>query len=142
MLFNAPSIDETVPTNPVVRFELPYQDRERAERFYTMAFGWQTRFLGPDMGDCVLVTTAESDARPGTPAGAIHGGLFPNSPDRPLHDPSLVIAVRDIDQAMRAVRHGGGKILGDPYQIADYGRYVAFADTEGNRLTMLEPIPR
>jgi len=40
--------------NPVVHFELPYQDRARAERFCASVFGWQTQFLGPEMGDYVL----------------------------------------------------------------------------------------
>ena len=27
--------------NPVVHFELPYDDRERIARFYQSAFGWK-----------------------------------------------------------------------------------------------------
>ena len=43
----------------------------------------KTQMLGPDMGDYVLVTTAESDVKPGAPAGAINGGFFPKKPDWP-----------------------------------------------------------
>ena len=125
--------------NPVVHFELPYQDRERAERFYAAAFGWKTQFLGPDMGDYVLLTTAESDAKPGTPAGAINGGMFPKKPDWPMQYPSIVVAVRDLDHSMQGVRDAGGEVLGDPHLIPNYGRYVSFVDTEGNRISMLEP---
>jgi hypothetical protein len=63
--------------NPVVHFEMPYRNRDRAATFYAAAFGWQTHKLGPEMGDYLLVTTALADARPGAPAGAINGGLFP-----------------------------------------------------------------
>ena len=44
--------------NPVVHFEMPYKDRERAARFYAAAFGWTHQMLGPEMGDYMLVSTA------------------------------------------------------------------------------------
>jgi predicted enzyme related to lactoylglutathione lyase len=47
--------------NPVAHFEMPAQDRQRMATFYTKAFGWQTKMLGPEMGDYVVVTTTESD---------------------------------------------------------------------------------
>ena len=56
--------------SPVVHFEMPAEDRRRMASFYENAFGWKTQMLGPDMGDYVLVTTAESDVKPGAPAGA------------------------------------------------------------------------
>ena len=31
--------------NPVVHFEMPYEDRERLMKFYTQAFGWQMQKL-------------------------------------------------------------------------------------------------
>jgi hypothetical protein len=39
--------------NPVVHFELPYDDRERIARFYRSAFGWQLEMLGEEMGNYV-----------------------------------------------------------------------------------------
>ena len=48
-----------VPMCSVVHFEMPYKDRERAARFYAAAFGWAHQMLGPEMGDYLLVTTAE-----------------------------------------------------------------------------------
>ena len=70
--------------NPVVHFEMPYRDAARAAAFYAQAFGWETENLGPAMGDYLLVTTARSDAKPGSPAGAINGGLYPFKPDWPV----------------------------------------------------------
>ena len=32
--------------NPVVHFELPYENAERASAFYRAAFGWQTQPYG------------------------------------------------------------------------------------------------
>jgi predicted enzyme related to lactoylglutathione lyase len=54
--------------SPVVHFEMPAEDRRRIASFYEKTFGWKTQMLGPDMGDYVIVTTAESDVKPGGPA--------------------------------------------------------------------------
>ena len=128
--------------NPVVHFEMPYDDRARMARFYESAFGWQMRMLGEDMGNYVVATTTESgDAGPKT-AGAINGGFFPKKPDWPEQHPSVVIAVDDIAQAIYKVTSAGGKVLGEPMEIPGIGRYVSFIDTEGNRVSMLQPLPR
>jgi predicted enzyme related to lactoylglutathione lyase len=124
---------------PVVHFEMPAEDRDRMTAFYQEAFGWKTQKLGPEMGNYVIVTTAESDAKPGAPAGAINGGFFPKKPDWPAQVPSIVIAVEDIKAAMRRVGQAGGKLLGEPMEIPGVGQYVSFFDTEGNRVSMLQP---
>jgi predicted enzyme related to lactoylglutathione lyase len=125
--------------NPVVHFEMPAEDRARMAAFYEKAFGWKTQLLGSDMGDYVLVTTAEKDAKPGAPAGAINGGFFPKKPDWPAQYPSIVIGVDDIESAVRRVKKEGGEVLGQPMQIPGVGRYVSFFDTERNRVSMLQP---
>jgi predicted enzyme related to lactoylglutathione lyase len=53
-----------------------------------------------------------------------------------------VIAVQDIQAAMSRVADAGGQVLGEPMLIPGVGKYVSFYDTEGNRVSMLEPIPR
>lgn len=126
--------------NPVVHFEMPYRDAERAARFYATAFGWQTQMLGAQMGDYVVVTTALADAKPGAPAGAINGGLYPHKPDWPAQYPSVVIGVENLAAAMARVTAAGGQVLGEPMAIPGIGDYVAFTDTEGNRHAMLEPL--
>jgi predicted enzyme related to lactoylglutathione lyase len=50
-----------------------------------------------------------------------------------------MIAVRDIEQAMRSVHDAGGEVLGEPHLMPNVGRYASFVDTEGNRSSMLEP---
>ncbi|MGA2262659.1 MAG: VOC family protein [Acidobacteriota bacterium] len=128
--------------NPVVHFEMPYDNRERMARFYESAFGWQTRMLGEDMGNYVLATTTETGENGPQRAGAINGGFFPKRPDWPAQYPSIVIAVDDIAESVKEVTHAGGKMLGGPMEIPGVGQYVSFIDTEGNRVSMLQPIPR
>jgi len=128
--------------NPVVHFEMPYDDRLRMARFYENAFGWRTQALGEEMGNYVLATTVETgESGPMTP-GAINGGFFPKKPDWPAQHPSVVIAVDDIGASLQKVRHAGGNVLGDPMEIPGVGKYVSFIDPEGNRASMLQPIPR
>ncbi len=128
--------------NPVVHFEIPYDDPARAATFYTQAFGWHTEALGKEMGNYVLATTtATADGRPTAP-GAINGGLFPKRADWPAPYPSVVIAVDDIDHAMKKVQRAGGEVLGEPMPIPGVGRYVSFMDSEGNRVSMLQPVAR
>ena len=94
--------------NPVVHFEMPFDDKARLTRFYEQAFGWQMQGMGAEMGDYVLATTTPSDAggRP-TGIGAINGGFFPKKPDWPAQVPSVVIAVDDIKAAMGKVKAAG-----------------------------------
>jgi predicted enzyme related to lactoylglutathione lyase len=119
---------------------MPAEDRKRVADFYTKVFGWQTQMLGPEMGDYVLASTTETDekGRPKTP-GAINGGFFPKSNDSPAQYPSVVIAVDDIQAHMKKVEEAGEEVLGEPMEIPGVGLYVAFFDTEGNRVSMLQP---
>src|SRR5262245_6953381 len=128
--------------NPVVHFEMPYDNRERLAKFYGSAFGWRLQMLGEDMGSYVVATTTETDESGTKRPGAINGGFFPKRPDWPAQHPSVVIAVDDIQQAIKKVTDAGGKVLGEPMEIPGVGQYVSFTDTEGNRVSMLQPIPR
>src|SRR5215510_1247329 len=115
--------------NPVVHFEMPYDDRQRMARFYESAFGWQTQLLDENMGNYVLATTTETDEKGPKKPGAINGGFFPKRPDWPAQHPSIVIAVTDINASIRKVKEAGGKVLGEPMDIPGVGRYVSFNDT-------------
>lgn len=129
--------------NPVVHFELPYEDNKRAADFYSKAFGWQSQLLGPEMGDYVVATTTDTDAnhmvlKPGT----INGGMFKRT--KPDQYPSIVIQVDDIRAAMEQIKTAGGTVLGgqtpgEPDDIPGIGLYVSFLDTEGNRVGALQP---
>ncbi|MDB5798748.1 MAG: glyoxalase [Paucimonas sp.] len=128
--------------NPVVHFELPYEERERIAQFYRNAFNWQTQMLGPEMGNYVLATTTETGPAGPLKPGAINGGFYGKSAQMPeAQHPSVVIGVDDIRAAMEKVRSAGGEVLGEPMEIPGVGHYVAFYDSERNRLSMLQPLP-
>lgn len=127
--------------NPVVHFEMPAEDKNRMVKFYSTVFGWQTQQLGPEMGEYVVVTTAESDET-GRPkrGGAINGGFYQKTEDPISNHPSVVIAVDDINDAVRKIKSAGRKVLNEPMDIPGVGSYASFIDTEGNRVSVLQPL--
>ncbi len=130
--------------NPVVHFEMPSENIDRMIEFYSSVFGWNAQKLGPEMGNYTIVKTTETEENgfPKNP-GIINGGLFPKTDDNKY--PSVVIAVDDIKESMKTVEKAGGQILGgshkagEPDDIPGVGLYCAFIDTEGNRVSMLQP---
>lgn len=129
--------------NSVVHFEMPYDDRNRMAGFYQSAFGWKAHMLGPEMGNYVIAGTAETDeAGMVKQPGAINGGFYQRPSGEMGQHPSVVIAVDDITDAMRKVSEAGGTVHGGPMEIPGVGQYVSFTDTEGNRVSILQPLPR
>jgi uncharacterized protein len=127
--------------NPVVHFEMPVEDSKRMANFYTNVFGWHMQIMGPEMGNYVLASTIESDekGRPKAPGG-INGGFFPKKADTPgFQHPSVVIAVDDIKETIKQVNSAGGKTIGETVEIPGVGLFIAFTDTEGNRVSLLQP---
>jgi predicted enzyme related to lactoylglutathione lyase len=126
----------------VIHFEMPYIDRDRMKKFYEGTFGWQTQTLGAEMGNYVVATTTETaDGAPKNP-GAINGGFYERPTDEMGQHPSVVIAVNDIHEAIAKINAAGGKVLGEPMEIPGIGQYASFRDTEGNRVSILQPLPR
>ena len=127
--------------NPVFWFEMPAEDQKRMSDFYTKAFGWETKQLGPETGGYVVATTTECDEKgmPKKPM-AINGGFYKKT-DKNTQHPSLVIRVDDLKKHIKIVEAAGGKILGEPWDIPGTGLYVSFIDTEGNRVSMIQPAP-
>ena len=134
----APSNKE-IPTNRVVHFEVPSKDGARVSSFYSNVFGWNMQQMGAEMGDYILATTTETDEQGMIKQpGAINGGFFKHS-DVPNAAPSVVIEVEDIRAHMKRVTDAGGEVIGEPQEIPGVGQFVAFVDTEGNRLSMIQP---
>ncbi len=137
--------------NSVVHFEMGYEDKKRMADFYSQVFGWKNQMMGPEMGNYVVATTGESDDPSGRPTkpGYINGGFYQKTENPLSHAPSVVIAVDDIHASMKEVEKAGGKILGgmdqagkhtmDPQEIPGVGLWISFQDTEGNRVSMLQP---
>ncbi len=126
--------------NPVVHFEMPAEDKKRMADFYSKVFGWKTQIMGTEMQEYVVVTTTESDEKTGRPTtpGAINGGFYSKNASPDEH-PSVVISVDDIKEHIQKITDAGGTLLHGPDDIPGIGLYVSFKDTEGNKVSILQP---
>ncbi len=128
--------------NPVVHFEMPYKDVKRVSEFYKKAFGWGMSETGPDMGNYIVAVTADTDEnRMVKRPGAINGGFYDLSMTNASKEPSVVISVDDLKEAVKNIEAAGGKLLGEPTDIPGIGLWVSFKDSEGNRVSILQASP-
>lgn len=124
--------------DPVVHFEMPYEDAARVSKFYQDAFGWTMTQMGEELGKYVMAHAAETDEHNMVKNPVqINGGFFlKNSPDV---GPNVVIAVEDIEASLTKIRDAGATGIDGPMDIPGIGKYVTFRDSEGNRVSMLQP---
>jgi predicted enzyme related to lactoylglutathione lyase len=122
-------------SDPVVHFELPADDLERAQTFYREAFGWSLN-SAPGMG-YVLASTTPTDEQ-GTPQqpGAINGGMLVRQ--EPVTAPVITIAVASIEAALERIVQLGGTAVRDRMAVGDIGFAAYFRDTEGNVVGLWE----
>ena len=116
--------------NKVSHFEIPYDDQQRAQKFYQDVFGWQINKFA-DM-DYYIATTCKTDPdtmKPTEP-GAINGGLLKKDPTG--EHPVLVIDVPSIDEHIKKIESAGGKVVMSKMEIGDFGFYARVTDTEDN----------
>ncbi|GAB2866602.1 VOC family protein [Nocardioides pacificus] len=122
-------------TGRVVHFEIPCDDRERAEAFYREAFGWRMTSL-PDTG-YTLAETGPSEGSWPSETGYVNGGLIRR--EDPREGPIVVIEVDDIDAALARVTALGGKVLLGSHMMGDHGWTAYIKDVEGNSVGLFQP---
>jgi predicted enzyme related to lactoylglutathione lyase len=119
----------------VVHFEIPYDDGDRAQRFYKDAFDWQLQSM-PGMG-YVLVTTGPTGEQGPTEPGFINGGMLARD-GAPTRGPLVVVDVDSIDDALRRIGELGGETVVGRQPVGDMGFSAYAKDTEGNVLGLWE----
>jgi predicted enzyme related to lactoylglutathione lyase len=123
----------------VVHFEIPYDDRDRAESFYKEAFGWQLQSM-PGMGYTLVSSGPTGDTGPTEP-GFINGGMFSRG-EAPSSGPLVVVDVDSIDEALRRIVELGGRTVRGREPVGDMG-FAAYAeDSEGNVVGLWETAGR
>ena len=118
-------------------FEIPYDDQDRAQKFYEQVFGWHVAKL-PDM-DYYWITATETDPETMMPAkpGAINGGMVQRR--HPEERPVIVVTVKSVDEHLEKILAAGGRIVITKKQVGDYGFYAQVSDTEGNIIGVWQP---
>jgi uncharacterized protein len=113
--------------NPVVWFEIPVTDMERAKKFYKSVLG--TKLTDGEMGAMKLAFFPMLEAL-GSAGALVKGKGY-----KPSHAGTLVyFSAPNIKGTLAKVASGGGKTLLPKTSIGEWGFVAHFEDTEGNRL--------
>lgn len=124
----------------VVHFEVPFDDKERAMKFYKDVFGWGMQ----DMHEMnyTMVHTVEVDEKfmPKEP-GAINGGMYKRDAQS-ARSPVIVISVSSVDEYIKKIEDAGGEVFRGKVRVGDMGFYAQVKDTEGNVIGIWETIKK
>jgi predicted enzyme related to lactoylglutathione lyase len=114
----------------VVHFEVHADDPERAVKFYAQALGWKIQRWGP-MEYWLADTGPKSE--PG-----INGAITRRNEKLATVNTA---SVPSLDEAMRAVKAAGGKVLTPKMTIPGVGYNAYCLDTEGNTFGIMQEDP-
>ena len=112
-----------MPSRPS-HFEMPVDDPDRAEKFYTSVFGWT--FQRYDGAPSYYGLAETGDSVPG-----INGALYQRGNDSGT---VLTMSVDSIEEATAKIVAEGGKVLQDKAAIPGMGWFAVCKDTEGNKV--------
>jgi uncharacterized protein len=119
----------------VVHFEIPFDDKTRAMKFYSSAFGWKLTDMA-QMNYVMAESVAANEQRMPVEPGAINGGLFQRPKEAP--HPTLYVAVDSIDASLKKIEAAGGKVVTPKTPIPGMGAFARVSDTEGNVIGLFQ----
>ena len=106
----------------VVHFEIPYDDVERAKKFYSQVFGWKINSF-PEMKYEIVHTVEVDEKQMPKESGAINGGMYKRD-EKSAQYPVIVIGVKEVDGAVKKAEHSGGKVFRKKIQVGNMGFYA------------------
>jgi hypothetical protein len=124
--------------DPIVHFELPADNLERAQAFYKNTFGWVVQPM-PEFEYTMLGTAPSNEQGTPTQPGMINGGMGKRG--GPLSAPVVTILVGSIDAALQNVVKNGGQVKQARQPIGEMGFTAYFSDPEGNVVGLFEAPP-
>ncbi len=113
----------------VVHFEVPFDDGDRARKFYSEAFGWAVEEI-PGMHYTMVQTGPTGEGGFPTDSGYIGGGMMKR--ESPTDRPVIVIDVEDIDESLKKIEELGGMAVLGRQDVGEMGWAAYFKDVEGN----------
>ncbi|KLT70918.1 VOC family protein [Flavobacterium sp. ABG] len=124
-------------TNPVIYFEIPVNDLNRAENFYRNVFGFSFEREIIDHYEMTLFPF--EDTRSGISGALAKGDVYKPSKEGVI----IYFRTANIDQTLQKVLAQNGTILYPKTINENYGFIVAeFQDSEGNRIAIQEIIEK
>lgn len=127
-------------TGRVVHFEIPFENGDRARRFYSEAFGWTFAEM-PEMSYTIATTGPVQESGMPSEHGYINGGMFARQ-DGPPDSPVVTVDVASIDDALKRVEQLGGSTVLAKQAVGDMGFAAYFRDPEGNVMGLWESTAR
>ncbi|HRN95838.1 MAG TPA: VOC family protein [Candidatus Levybacteria bacterium] len=121
--------------NKVVHFEIPFDDKQRSQKFYADTFGWKFDEM-PEVGYIGAMTTPTSEDMMPTEPGSINGGFYERTKENPT--PVITIEVESIDDHAKKIEAAGGLMIVPKGEVPNMGYYAYFKDTEGNTIGLWE----
>jgi predicted enzyme related to lactoylglutathione lyase len=135
--------------NRVVHYEIHAEDLDRAKKFYSEVFGWETQQMGGEYGNYVVLKSGpgpEEIAKNGLTIKdvGINGGMMKANAPRPPKGVGpgayvCIIGVKNIGEMMPKIEAAGGKPHTDKMDVPGVGQLRYYEDTEGNVFGILEP---
>lgn len=121
--------------NPVVYFEIPVTNIERAEKFYTTVFNF--KFEKEMIDDYEMMLFLFEEAQSGISGALAKGDIY-----KPTKDGVIIyFKTENIDSTLKKVLENKGKILYPKMINEKHGFAVAeFEDSEGNRIALHETL--
>ena len=123
--------------NKAVHFEIPYDNEDRAKKFYQDVFGWQINKF-PDMDYNIAITGPSDEQGRPSEAGSINGGLLPKDPTG--SHPVIVMDVENIEEHIKKVEASGGKTVMPTIKVGEFGLYARVSDTENNTIGLWQTL--
>ncbi|MDD1751689.1 MAG: VOC family protein [Methanotrichaceae archaeon] len=112
----------------IVHFEIPFDEAERAKKFYKELFGWKMEEFAPGMGYWVITTQEDTG-----------GGMMKRQqPDQKIVD---YFGVSSVLESSAKVEKLGGKTLMPKMAVPKMGYFAICMDTEGNVFGLWETDP-
>jgi predicted enzyme related to lactoylglutathione lyase len=129
------------PMNRVCHFEVPYDDKDRASKFYADVFGWGIQHMS-EMDYSFAITTEVDEKQAPTKAGGINGGLYKRDDSGASKAPVLVIEVENCETHTKKATDAGAKVVVAPHPVGTFGIYSQVTDTEGNNIGLWQSVAR
>ncbi|MBX4196444.1 VOC family protein [Candidatus Pacearchaeota archaeon] len=123
----------------VMHFEIPADDPQRAQKFYSSAFGWKANSM-PNMGYTIFHTGPTDKQGMVQEKGFINGGMLKRQDC--IQSPIITIVVDNMKEAIERVKKAKGHIIRDAEKVGEAGIAAYFKDTEGNVMGLWEPLMR
>ncbi|MCL1666807.1 VOC family protein [Elizabethkingia ursingii] len=122
-------------TNPVIYFEIPVNDLQRAEKFYSAIFDFT--FEKEIMDNYEMSFFPFEETKSGITGALVKGDVYKPTQNGVI----LYFKTEDIENTLKKVQEYAGRVLYPKTLNEKYGFAVAeFEDSEGNRIALHQDI--